>query len=578
MPDDLQEAKRLAKAGRKAEARQIASRMVRKEKDNVAAWVVLAQVVDTREQAIDCLKQVLRLEPGHPWAMMHLNRLTEQAARPAAPPPPPQPEPEPEPAWEGLDTPTPAPDAMSDLLGDIPAPATRSAEADLDPLSGTTPWRRPPTSMDADTFDELRAGAAKPPRRRARWLPLVLLFVIFVLVGAGLICAMQMGLLGGAPQPNGMPTPTGAPTTPPTGEAPTAESTEPPATQQPTEEPTAQPTTEPTEAPTATVEATGGVPLPIPPGTGDIVFARQVGDSGELFLVNRDGSGVTQITSGAFVNPFSGMDWSPDGAHIAFVAEADEDGDGIPAGDIFIANADGSGLANLTQSAAEDMDPQWSPDGQYIAFTSDAEGPHIAIAPASPPSLPATVTYGPAGGSPSWSPDSASIAFSTTTAGSGDIFVLDVACTLGELACEINPTQLTTDGAANERPEWSPDGTRIAYVSGRDGGPDLWAMNIDGSSPTRLSTNGFHIATLAWSPDGTRIAYDASSTEVDIYMANADGSGAAPLVAAPSADFSPVWSPDGTQIVFESHPDIASPGDIYIVNADGAGLAPLSVD
>jgi hypothetical protein len=357
MPDDLQEAKRLAKAGRKAEARQIATRLVRKEKDNVAAWVVLAQVVDTREQAIDCLKQVLRLEPGHPWAMMHLSRLTEQAEARPAPPPPPVPEPEPEPAWEDLDSLSPVPEEVYDLLGDTPAPPTaRPPEADLDPLSGTTPWRRPATSMDVDTFDDLRAQAAAPPRRRARWLPLVLLFVIFVAVGAGLICAMQMGLLGGGapPAPAAQDTPTASVTTPPMSEAPAAiptdEATEPPDTLEPTGVPTAQPTAEPTVEPTATVQLTGGVPIPLPAGTGDIVFSRQLNGDIELFVMNRDGSGQAQITSGAFVNAGLGMDWSPDGTRIAFVASADVDGDGVAAGDIFLANADGTGLVNLTQA------------------------------------------------------------------------------------------------------------------------------------------------------------------------------------------------------------------------------------
>ena len=72
----IDQAIELAKQGNKTEARKIMTSVIRHERDNPAAWVVLAQVVDTREQAIDCLNQILRLEPDHPWAKLHLARLT----------------------------------------------------------------------------------------------------------------------------------------------------------------------------------------------------------------------------------------------------------------------------------------------------------------------------------------------------------------------------------------------------------------------------------------------------------------------------------------------------------------------
>ncbi len=594
--DDLQQAKNLAKAGRKAEARQIATRLVRQDKDNVAAWVVLAQVVDTRAQAIDCLKQVLRLEPGHPWATIHLNRLEGQAeARRAAPAPPPPVEPTPmAPEFADLDTPTPPPGAIEEMLRDVPrAPDARLPEADLDPLAGTTPWERPPSTMDVDTFDAFReeVGARKkgrkgaPGARRVRWLPLVLLFILFVLIGGGLIFAMQTGLLGGfvGPAATGEagPTPTLA------AEA-TTEPTEPPTTAEVTGEPvgpTAEPT--PTEEPVVSTEEPGGV---VPGPTGQILFYRDTGGPVSLFLIGADGSAETPLDPGVEARPDLGVAWSHDGSRIAFVGYTDPDGDGILAGDIFVMNADASNVLNLTQSADDDVWPEWSPDGQFIAFVSNtAEGAHIGIVPVSAEPDPAADTAADApavilatpGSQPAWSPDARSIAFATLSAVGSDIALLDVECALGRAACEINPTPLTTDGLGNERPEWSRDGARLAFISLRDDGPDLWVMGADGAGLTRLTTTALPITSLAWSPDGARLAFelfDVAATDVDLYLANADGSGVSVLVDAPTHDSAPAWSPDGQLIAFQSTSEDQTLSDIYLIRADGTGLTQLTTD
>jgi TolB protein len=111
-----------------------------------------------------------------------------------------------------------------------------------------------------------------------------------------------------------------------------------------------------------------------------IAFARLSGDparieEAKLFLADADGSGVHPLGAVAGVSPA----WSPDGSRLAFVSFADRNGvtcggvDCLPNGEIYVANADGSGLRRLTTSKADDQHPTWSPDGRRIAFASGFE-------------------------------------------------------------------------------------------------------------------------------------------------------------------------------------------------------------
>ncbi len=82
-----------------------------------------------------------------------------------------------------------------------------------------------------------------------------------------------------------------------------------------------------------------------------------------------DGSRLTKLTSDGDADNFSGS-WSPDGGKIAFSAR----GSKAAKGEIFVMNADGSGIRQLTMHPAHDSAPVWSPDGKRIAFISDRDG------------------------------------------------------------------------------------------------------------------------------------------------------------------------------------------------------------
>ena len=122
-------------------------------------------------------------------------------------------------------------------------------------------------------------------------------------------------------------------------------------------------------------------------------------------------------------------------------------------------------------------------------------------------------------------------------------------------------------------PAWSPDGSKIAFT--RDG---IYVMNAtDGSGLVHLSTSG-NDGAPAWSPDGSKIAFSSTRDgNHEIYVMNAtDGSGLVRLTTGWDDD--PAWSPDGSQIAFTRRTDDGN-SDLYVMTAsDGSGIVRLTTD
>ena len=117
----------------------------------------------------------------------------------------------------------------------------------------------------------------------------------------------------------------------------------------------------------------------------------------------------------------------------------------------------------------------------------------------------------------------------------------------------------------NFDPVWSPDGTKVAFISGQnccvddDETSDVYVMNSDGTGRTRVTTDALPKLGIAWSPDGARLAfgYYTSSFALKVAIVNADGSGRHDVANGRY----PAWSPDGTKLAFEdgtNHVDVGS--------------------
>jgi Tol biopolymer transport system component len=244
--------------------------------------------------------------------------------------------------------------------------------------------------------------------------------------------------------------------------------------------------------------------------------------------------------------------------------------------DIWIMNPNGTSQRALTGgSPAADTLPQWSPNGKLILFQSyrnqrefpddadvylmDADGTEVR-----------EVTFSNAfDGDPSWSPDGRRIVFESRRDGNAEIYTIN--------ANGSGTKRLTVNAVFDGDPAWSPDGRSIAFSSDRDGNREIYVMNADGSNQRRLTNTGglaedvaLHglDADPAWSPDGRRIAFDSNRDgDYEIYVMNADGSGQRNLTDNASLDALPAWSADGRELVFESERAEKGNRDIYVMSA-----------
>ncbi len=225
--------------------------------------------------------------------------------------------------------------------------------------------------------------------------------------------------------------------------------------------------------------------------------------------------------------------------------------------EIFIMNADGGNVRQLTRNGFPTWSPSWSPDGTMIAYMG------------------------------------------FENFGQAEIYILDVREAISQRL-----TWNNNEGHHDGDPSWSPDGARIAFTSDRDGDQEIYTMNADGTNFRQLTDNDHGDLSPAWSPDGTLIAFHSDWTRPrsghwngpDIFLVNADGTrlrqltqeyssnhapggspGGVDLAVAkrePGGSYNPSWSPDGAQIAFTS--DLDSSTEIFLMNADGTGRRQLT--
>ena len=191
-----------------------------------------------------------------------------------------------------------------------------------------------------------------------------------------------------------------------------------------------------------------------------------------------------------------GAAFRPDGQKLALVLTLQPGNS-----DIYLVNPDGSGLTQITSSWAIDVSPTWSPDGKYLAFVSDRSGnPQVYLldlsrGAESQSNRPVRLTWqGDYNSSPSWSPDGKYIAFAGRRKGQFDLFVLDL--DQGEYGT-VRPLTNTTYN--EEDPAWSPDGRFIAFSSNRTGNYDIYAISVYGGTARQLTDWPSNETAPAWS-------------------------------------------------------------------------------
>jgi Tol biopolymer transport system component len=256
---------------------------------------------------------------------------------------------------------------------------------------------------------------------------------------------------------------------------------------------------------------------------GKIVFTSNRDGNQEIYVAAADGSTVARLTNDKAYDDQPAL--SPDGKSVVFVSNRDGNNE------LYVIGVNGTGLRRITDTAYPEIDPSFSPDGRWIIYTSMAEGDKDIVR------IPL------AGGEPE-----------VLVTGEGDQFMARMAPDGALVYVENGGDEeiiLYKDGKKKNlsqspgldlMPSFSADGNLVYFTSNRGGDYDLFVVNRDGQALKELITLESSEGRAAVSPDGRYLAVASDQDgELDIYIFSLDGEMLEQLTQNEAEDYEPFW-------------------------------------
>lgn len=264
------------------------------------------------------------------------------------------------------------------------------------------------------------------------------------------------------------------------------------------------------------------------PFLSKIVFISDRTGAAELWLMDWDGANPRQLTKHNSIAV--GPTFSPDGQTIAFTSFLR----GNPG--LYLLVPKEGYLKPLWDKGGVNSSPSFSPDGSHVAFASSVDGNvDIYVIPTSG-GTPQRLTNARAiDTQPAFSPNGRQIAFTSTRSGSPQIYLMD--------ADGSNLRRLTFTGEFHDEAAWAPDGLRIACTSKHQGHFQIATVDVVSGDETAIPAPGNN-ESPEFSPDGSMLAFSSDRTgSPQVYVT--DSQGRPRQLTAQGSNYSPAWSPAG---------------------------------